>query len=111
VLRTGVRHFDVPLLFAITQVIMQGSAEAFLVVGGRCTGRAHRCKAKQGRRGKTALMSYSYYYSSIVFGRRREGKKISLVTMAARCLLIVRQGRDCKSIMGAGLENSGLGGT
>jgi hypothetical protein len=82
VLRTGViRHFDVPLLFAITQVIMQGSAEAFLVVGGRCTGRAHRCKAKQGRRGKTALMSYSYYYSSMVFGRRREGKKISLVTM------------------------------
>jgi hypothetical protein len=27
-----------------------------LVVGGRCTGRARRCKAKQDRRGKTALI-------------------------------------------------------
>ena len=31
------------------------SADAFSVVGGRCTGRARRCKARQGRRGKTAL--------------------------------------------------------
>ena len=37
------------------QVIMPTSADAFPVVGGRCTGRARRCKAKQGRRGKTAL--------------------------------------------------------
>jgi hypothetical protein len=36
-------------------VIMPTSADAFPVVGGRCTGRARRCKAKQGRRGKTAL--------------------------------------------------------
>jgi hypothetical protein len=34
---------------------MLASTDAFQVVGGRCTGRAHRCKAKQGRRGKTAL--------------------------------------------------------
>ena len=27
------------------------SADAFAVVGGGCTGRAHGCKAKQGRRG------------------------------------------------------------
>jgi hypothetical protein len=29
---------------------MRTSADAFPVVGGRCTGRARRCKAKQGRR-------------------------------------------------------------
>jgi hypothetical protein len=37
------------------QVITPASADVFPMVGGRCTGRAHRCKAKQGRRGKTAL--------------------------------------------------------
>ncbi len=37
------------------RVIILTSADGFPVVGGRCTGRAHRCKAKQGRRGKTAL--------------------------------------------------------
>jgi hypothetical protein len=37
-----------------TQVIMPTSNDAFPVVGGRCTGKAHRCKARQGRRGKTA---------------------------------------------------------
>ena len=37
------------------RVIILKSADAFPVVGGRCTGRAHRCKARQGRRGKTAL--------------------------------------------------------
>jgi hypothetical protein len=26
------------------------------MVGGRCTDKTHRCKAKQGRRGKTALI-------------------------------------------------------
>jgi hypothetical protein len=47
----GVRcHINV----CYTQVIMPASADAFPVVGGRCTGRAHRCKARQGRRGKTA---------------------------------------------------------
>jgi hypothetical protein len=29
---------------------MRTSADTFPVVGGRCTGRARRCKAKQGRR-------------------------------------------------------------
>jgi hypothetical protein len=42
-------------LFATPEFITLASADAFPVVGGRCTGRAHRCKAKQGRRGKTAL--------------------------------------------------------
>ncbi len=37
------------------RVIMLTSADGMAVVGGRCTGRARRCKAKQGRRGKTAL--------------------------------------------------------
>jgi hypothetical protein len=38
-----------------SRVITPTSADAFPVVGGRCTGGARRCKAKQGRRGKTAL--------------------------------------------------------
>jgi hypothetical protein len=52
VLRTGfIRHFDVTLRFA-TPDIRLASTDAFAVVGGGCTGRAHGCKAKQGRRGK-----------------------------------------------------------
>ena len=51
-LRTGViRHFDITLRLA-TPDIRPASADAFAVVGGGCTGRAHGCKAKQGRRGK-----------------------------------------------------------
>jgi hypothetical protein len=64
--------------------------------GGRCTGRAHRCKAKQGRRGKAALTSGSYSHNSTVFGRRREGKKISLVTTTGRCFFIIAQRGDCR---------------
>jgi hypothetical protein len=53
-LRTGViRHFDVTLRFA-TPDIRLASADAFAVVGGGCTGRAHGCKAKQGCRSKDA---------------------------------------------------------
>jgi hypothetical protein len=37
------------------RVIVLTGTDAFPVVGGRCTGRARRCKAKQGRRGMTAL--------------------------------------------------------
>jgi hypothetical protein len=52
ILRTGViRHFGVTLRLA-TPDIRPASADAFAVVGGGCTGRAHGCKAKQGRRGK-----------------------------------------------------------
>jgi hypothetical protein len=47
------------------------SDDAFLVVGGRCTGKAYRCKAKQGRHGKTALKFGAYFLISTVFGRRR----------------------------------------
>src|ERR1700733_14990442 len=35
-----------------TPDIRPASADAFAVVGGGCTGGAHGCKAKQGRRGK-----------------------------------------------------------
>jgi hypothetical protein len=49
-LRTGViRHFEITLRLA-TPDIRLASADAFAVVGGGCTGRAHGCKAKQGRR-------------------------------------------------------------
>ena len=51
-LQTGViRHFGVTLRLA-TPDIRLASADAFAVVGGGCTGRAHGCKAKQGRRSK-----------------------------------------------------------
>ena len=51
-LRTGIiRHFEIALRLA-TPDIRLASADAFAVVGGGCTGRAHGCKAKQGRRGK-----------------------------------------------------------
>ena len=51
-LRTGViRHFEITLRLA-TPEIRLASADAFAVVGGGCTGRAHGCKAKQGHRGK-----------------------------------------------------------
>jgi hypothetical protein len=63
-----------------TEVIMLASADVFPVVSGRCTGRARRCKAKQGPRGKTAPTAESYSHSSTVFGRHQEGKRISLVT-------------------------------
>jgi hypothetical protein len=55
-LRTGViRRFYCHSSGCYTQVITPTSADAFPVVGSRCTGRARRCKVKQGRRGKTAL--------------------------------------------------------
>ena len=46
-----IRRFDFTLRFA-TPDIRLASADAFAVVGGGCTGRAHGCKAKQGRGGK-----------------------------------------------------------
>ena len=57
ILRKGViRRFRRHILVCYTQVIMPAVADAFPVVGGRCTGRARRCKGQAGRRGKTALM-------------------------------------------------------
>jgi hypothetical protein len=51
-LRKGViRRFDFTLRFATPDIVL-ASADAFAVVGGGCTGRAHGCKAKQSRRGK-----------------------------------------------------------
>jgi len=43
--------------------------------GGTCTWRARRCKAKQGRHGKTALTYESYLYSSTDFAPRTRGVK------------------------------------
>ena len=54
--RTGViRHFDCHFTVCYTQVIVRTSTDAFPVVGGTCAGREHRCKARQGRRGKRTL--------------------------------------------------------
>src|SRR5580658_833638 len=43
--------------------------------GGRCTGRARRCEAKQRRRGKTAPTYGSYFHNSTVFAPRTRGVK------------------------------------
>ena len=43
--------------------------------GGRCTGRARRCKAKQRCRSDTAPKYESYPYSSTVFAPRTRGVK------------------------------------
>ena len=44
-------HFGFTLRLA-TPDIRLASADVYAVVGGGCTGRAHGCKAKQGRRSK-----------------------------------------------------------
>jgi hypothetical protein len=50
-LRIGlIRHFDVTLLFAITDSSHRQALMLFRWLGGSCTGGADRCKAKQGRR-------------------------------------------------------------
>ena len=85
ILRIGViRHFGVTLRLAAPDIRL-ASADAFAVVGGGCTGRAHGCKAKQGSRGKDGADVCSYSHSSTVLEPRRERMKNSLVTMSARC--------------------------
>ena len=50
ILRKGViRRFRRHILVCYTQVIMPAGADAFAVVGGGCTGRVDRCKARQDR--------------------------------------------------------------
>jgi hypothetical protein len=56
-LRIGViRLFCCHISVCYTRAITHPSADAFPVVDGNCTGRARRCKAKQGRRRKTTLI-------------------------------------------------------
>ena len=45
-----IRRFCCHTFVCYTQVITLTSADAFPVVGGRCTGRGRRCKARQGCR-------------------------------------------------------------
>jgi hypothetical protein len=62
------------------------SADDLPEIGGECTDRAARCKAGQGCRVGRPRYVNAYTRSSTVLGRvESEGKKISLVTMAARC--------------------------
>jgi hypothetical protein len=50
-LRTGlIRHFRCHITVCYTQLITPTSVDELPVAGGTCTGGAHRCKAKQGRR-------------------------------------------------------------
>jgi hypothetical protein len=49
--RTGLtRHFRCHITVCYTQLITPTSADELPVVGGRCTGGAHRCKVKQRSR-------------------------------------------------------------
>jgi len=49
--RTGLtRHFRCHITVCYSQLITTRSADVLPVVGGRCTGGAHRCKVKQGCR-------------------------------------------------------------
>jgi hypothetical protein len=50
ILRKGlISHFRCHITVCDYRVIILTSADAFPVVGGRCTGRARRCTAKQGQ--------------------------------------------------------------
>jgi hypothetical protein len=75
------RHGHITVCY--TRVITRTTADAFPVVGGNARATTHRGKAKQGRRGKTALTCGSYSHSSTVLERRRERERNSLVTMPA----------------------------
>jgi hypothetical protein len=84
-LRTVViRRFLMSRYVCYTQVITATSADAFPVVGGRCTGKARRCKAKQGRREDGA--DVWILNSTVVrfLGRVQSEKKIFLVTKGIR---------------------------
>jgi hypothetical protein len=67
-----------------TPDIRLASADAFAVVAAFARVERKGCKAKQGRRGKTALTCGSYSQSSTVLGCRPEREKNSLVTITAR---------------------------
>jgi hypothetical protein len=58
------------IIVCCTEVIAPTSADAFPVAGGRCTGGARRCKAKQARRGRRPERD-TYFNISMVFGLRR----------------------------------------
>jgi hypothetical protein len=80
-------HFSV----CYTQVIRLASADVSRWVGGRCTGRAHQCKAKQRRRGKTGRRLYLTNTLVGFLDRVEGGKWISLVTITGRYTVAVRQ--------------------
>jgi hypothetical protein len=54
---------------------MRTSADTFPVVGGRCTGRARRCKALQGRREDGADVWIPTYTVVRFLGRVKGGKR------------------------------------
>jgi hypothetical protein len=93
-LRTGgTLQFDVTLPFWITE---SSCSQALMSPRWwwQMHGQSAPMQGQQGRRGKTALTSGSYFHNSTVFGRRREGKKISLVTTTGRCFFIIAQRGD-----------------
>ena len=67
-LRTGViRRFRCHISICYTRVNHADKRDALQVVGGRCTGRARRCKAKQGRPDKNGAGVWILSYTLIRF--------------------------------------------
>src|ERR1700683_5563578 len=78
-LRTGVIcRFRCHITVCDHRAIAPTSADAFPVVGGRCTGRVRRCKAKQGRRGKTALTCGYFTHKVVRFLARVQSKSFPM---------------------------------
>jgi hypothetical protein len=96
-LRTGgTLHFDVTLPFWITE-----SSCSQAPMSPRWWWQMHGQSAPvQGQAGPSwqggADVWRSYSHNSTVFGRRREGKKNSLVTTIGRCFFIIAQRGDCR---------------
>jgi hypothetical protein len=91
------RHFRCHITVCYTQLITPTSVDELPVVGGRCTGGAHRRKVKQGCREDRSDV-WILASKVVRFGGRvqrlSEPEKIIMVTMAALCYLIIAQGSD-----------------
>jgi hypothetical protein len=73
-----------------TQVIMPASTHAFPVVGGSARAERH-CKARQGRRGKTAP-TFELTFTVVRFLETVDRlRRKSLVTTAVLCLFVVAE--------------------
>jgi hypothetical protein len=104
------RHFRCHITVCYTQLITPKSADELPVVGGRCTGGAHRCKVKQGCREDRADVLDSCFQSSTVLGAvPRARKKIG--NRGGLCYLIIAQGSDrrCGLLLLANLRGRSAG--
>jgi hypothetical protein len=84
-LRTGIA-FDVTLAVAITEALRRQALMLIPVVGGICTGRVRRCKAKQGRREDGADVRIPTYTVVRFLGRVKRLSGRRLFGNQARCV-------------------------